>query len=1040
MSAVPTTPQERQQALSAMLDELESRLAALLTSLNPWAADFGQAAWAGIAQLSDPLWPRLRALMPQRDDRFLLQQAWAACFSARIHIGLLYRAGLAQPATQSEAVRLRELTLRRWAAGPRAEGDPRHRTLVNFLMAASPQEAAVPDLGRHTGYRGSIRLRYRMAHVYGQGAGLAAVLGVAASQPAASSFQRRVELARALRAAAQDGRQWRRIGEHEFALLPHPSQELLHQLPELWPQTLAQGLLQHQAVAQRLTELMRESDRIEGVMVSLMMDIRGRRLAGVEALLGRIPDTPVARALGRRLRNEPWALHSMHEHESTHEAFGPWQTLPAACLARLQEWAPQPLPAWWAMPPSEVARRIMAGEFDQPPGSRQVPIVVQDLAPIRRGWTQAQQEALIRSGYGRLLHSGAVGWSTLDLRTFARSVQDLHYNGVSLMARRLQALSDARPYLAMMAAAPDAQEAMTLRQLAQTAIDMHWRHRWDYGWGRWIATAYGCPGWERIEDLALAQTRPLREAVAVFAAGKQPLVPGAFQAVVARSLHTPELLPTRPLTFLKAWLMRDPLAARALVTHAPQEWVERLARNSGTPLQTLDVFMASPSLPLALRQHAWRNRLARTRDAGELAQLSALMPPGLGPFRNLSQWLPQQPLANRAMGLVLVGRRDGTRLQQLHEQLGQEAFDQACTGAMAQLRHTAAQAALEPAEQRRMAHDAAVLELVRALGGQNAANLLKCLARCDHRAPSGGKLDAAYAQRAIPKRGGGERMIHAPPPALKSVQRAILERLLAPLGCHEAACGFVAGRSIVDNARPHVGRTVVANADIRHCFPSVRWPLVLAALRRDLGARLGQQAISLLADLCTAQGALPVGAPTSPALLNRVLCRTDDVLHRNAQRLGARYTRYADDLTFSGGSEAVGLIKLAERTLARIGLMLDPRKTNVFRRGRRQMVTGLVVNDEVGVPRAARRRLRAAVHRVECGRVPHWQGRPQEVAALQGRLGFVAMVNPAQAAALCARLRSALQLRPATDRAARPELAAQSAVAPPAEKTAKVRP
>ncbi|MFM8738520.1 MAG: RNA-directed DNA polymerase, partial [Betaproteobacteria bacterium] len=73
------------------------------------------------------------------------------------------------------------------------------------------------------------------------------------------------------------------------------------------------------------------------------------------------------------------------------------------------------------------------------------------------------------------------------------------------------------------------------------------------------------------------------------------------------------------------------------------------------------------------------------------------------------------------------------------------------------------------------------------------------------------------------------------------------------------------------------------------------------------------------------------------------------------------------------------------------------KKTNVFRRGRRQMVTGLVVNDQVSVPRAVRRRLRAAVHQVEQGGQAHGDGLPQDLAALKGRLGFVAMVQNAQA-------------------------------------------
>jgi retron-type reverse transcriptase len=175
--------------------------------------------------------------------------------------------------------------------------------------------------------------------------------------------------------------------------------------------------------------------------------------------------------------------------------------------------------------------------------------------------------------------------------------------------------------------------------------------------------------------------------------------------------------------------------------------------------------------------------------------------------------------------------------------------------------------------------------------------------------------------------------------------------------------------------------------------------------------------LSLLCDLCTAEGGLPIGAPTSPALLNRVLLKTDEILSAAAQSRGVRYTRYADDLSFSGENGAVQMLGIARRTLAQIGLELDPRKTNVFRRGRRQVVTGLVVNDQVSVPRRIRRRLRAAVHRVEQGQAPHWHGQDQGLDALQGRLAFLKMVNAREGSALIGRLGAARATQGRTDQA-----------------------
>ena len=165
--------------------------------------------------------------------------------------------------------------------------------------------------------------------------------------------------------------------------------------------------------------------------------------------------------------------------------------------------------------------------------------------------------------------------------------------------------------------------------------------------------------------------------------------------------------------------------------------------------------------------------------------------------------------------------------------------------------------------------------------------------------------------------------------------------------------------------------------------------------------------MGLLLDLVTAEGALPIGAPTSPALLNRVLLRSDEILIELAASHHVQYTRYADDLTFSGGSGAVKMLGHAKRVLGQVGLELDPKKTNIFRRGRRQMVTGLAVNDRVSVPRHLRRELRAAVHAIENGREAHWHGTPLSLASLQGRLAFLAMAHPEEAQALRAKLAAA---------------------------------
>lgn len=283
-----------------------------------------------------------------------------------------------------------------------------------------------------------------------------------------------------------------------------------------------------------------------------------------------------------------------------------------------------------------------------------------------------------------------------------------------------------------------------------------------------------------------------------------------------------------------------------------------------------------------------------------------------------------------------------------------------------------------------------------------------------------------YRRFKLPKKTGGERLISAPMPRLKRAQRWILDNILHKVALHPAAHGFVPGRSIVTNAEPHVGRAVVINLDLKDFFPTVALPRVWGQFKA-LG--YSPAAATILALLCTEpevdevqldgrtwyvahdQRFLPQGAPTSPALTNIICRRLDRALSTLAASSGFTYTRYADDLTFSGDdadSEAVGkLIRRVGYLVQREGFVVHPDKTRVLRRGRRQDVTGLTVNEGVGVERATLRRFRAALYQIEKdgpeGKV--W-GDPQAnvLAAIGGFASFVFMVDPEKGAPLMARV------------------------------------
>ena len=290
---------------------------------------------------------------------------------------------------------------------------------------------------------------------------------------------------------------------------------------------------------------------------------------------------------------------------------------------------------------------------------------------------------------------------------------------------------------------------------------------------------------------------------------------------------------------------------------------------------------------------------------------------------------------------------------------------------------------------------------------------------------------SGYVAFVVPKRTGGERRIHAPRAALKKIQRQILGAILARIPTHEACHGFVKGRSIVTNAAPHEGAAVVVKIDLADFFPTIHFRRV-AGLFASYG--YSPEVARLLAGLCTHRpkmpdgrvawpGVLPQGAPTSPALANIVCRRLDARLSKLAARVGARYTRYADDLTFSfakledaGGA---GAQPLSPARLGRFfwwvdqicqaeGFTENAKKRRVLRKSTQQRVTGVVVNQGLTVPREVRRRLRALLHRCEregLDVVATAQHQPDLAAVLAGTAAYVNMVQPAAGTKLLAAVR-----------------------------------
>lgn len=259
-----------------------------------------------------------------------------------------------------------------------------------------------------------------------------------------------------------------------------------------------------------------------------------------------------------------------------------------------------------------------------------------------------------------------------------------------------------------------------------------------------------------------------------------------------------------------------------------------------------------------------------------------------------------------------------------------------------------------------------------------------------------------------PKRGGGFRDIAAPSPRLKAAQRWIARSVLARHAAHDVAHGFVTGRSTVTNAAPHVGAAVVVCVDIRGFFPSISRARI-ACLFYGLG--VGASRARSYALVCAGpDGQLPQGSPASPGLTNLLCRRMDRRLAGLARKLGFAFTRYADDLTFShrdAGAAVAVLLRDARRIVHGEGFRINGEKTTIARRGERQEVTGIIVNDRASVGREARRRLRAFVHRLETEGPPAvtWGGSRTPIAAAMSYAAHAAHVDPEVCGPLFERIR-----------------------------------
>lgn len=258
-----------------------------------------------------------------------------------------------------------------------------------------------------------------------------------------------------------------------------------------------------------------------------------------------------------------------------------------------------------------------------------------------------------------------------------------------------------------------------------------------------------------------------------------------------------------------------------------------------------------------------------------------------------------------------------------------------------------------------------------------------------------------YRTVRIPKRDGRQRSLMVPDYMLMRIQRNILHHILDGYEVSSCATAYHKGAGVVSNARDHTGKQVVVKLDIKDFFGSISFPMVLRSVFpvRQYPPAVG----AMLTALCCCNEFLPQGAPTSPAVSNLVMKHFDESINKWCGNKGISYTRYCDDMTFSGDFNPGMVIRKVSSYLDSMGFELNEEKTRILYRNGRQAVTGIVVNEKLQVSRDYRRKLRQEIFycqkygvKSHLERSGNSAGIPenQYLLSLLGRIQYILLVNP----------------------------------------------
>ncbi len=260
-------------------------------------------------------------------------------------------------------------------------------------------------------------------------------------------------------------------------------------------------------------------------------------------------------------------------------------------------------------------------------------------------------------------------------------------------------------------------------------------------------------------------------------------------------------------------------------------------------------------------------------------------------------------------------------------------------------------------------------------------------------------INTHYHEADIPKGNGEYRKLFIPDIELKTLQKKIANVILNQIEISPYAAAYRIGGSTLRNAKPHVGHAVLLKLDIRHFFDKITYALIRELVFSN--EVFSESNGILLSTLCCYKDCLPQGAPTSPAISNIIMRGFDNAVGTWCGEGGIEYTRYCDDMTFSGSFDTNQLTDFVSAELKKLGFYLNSKKTRIVKQGQRQTVTGIVVNERISIPAYYKRKIRQEIYYCRKYGVashilkvcPH-QSSAEYLSGLLGRINYVLSAEP----------------------------------------------